>query len=210
MMPKYRTCLPYVMLLAAPCLAQPVSFNSPLIYPIGFSPLINIVVADVNGDGKPDLVASISTNYYQIMLGNGDGSFNPIPAVYIPNGVVCVAVSDFNGDGKPDLAISSDGSSGYRTVGILIGNGNGTFQPPQYSAVGMGPIYLVAGDFNHDGKSDLAVANYNSNSVSILLGKGNGTFQPARSYAAQTQPRSLAIADFNRDGNPDLAVGNYG
>ena len=69
---------------------------------------------------------------------------------------------------------------------------------------------MAVGDFNGDGKADLAVANYGSDNVSVLLGNGNGTFQAAVNYAAGTSPHSVAVGDFNGDGKADLAVANYG
>ena len=75
-------------------------------------------------------------------------------------------------------------------------------------AVGTNPHSVAVGDFNKDGKSDLAVANWNSNNVSILLGNGLGAFAAAVNYAVGTNPGSVAVGDFNRDGNPDLAVAN--
>jgi hypothetical protein len=96
---------------------------------------------------------------------------------------VFVAVGDFNGDGKPDLAVADDGydaSSATQENGavwVLLGNGDGTFQAPvRYSTV-THPQSVAVGDFNGDGKPDLAVANYIPGNVSLLLGNGNGTFQ---------------------------------
>ena len=71
-------------------------------------------------------------------------------------------------------------------------------------------LSVAVGDFNGDGKADLAVANYRSSNVSVLLGNGNGTFQAAVNYGAGTYPHSVAVGDFNGDGKPDLAVANYG
>jgi len=125
-----------------------------------------------------------------------------------------VAVGDFNADGRPDLALASFSSAGG-TVSILLGNGgaNVTFQAPVNYAVGANPTSVAVGDFNADGRSDLAVANSPnavgfSNNVSILLANANGTFLPAVNYAAGDRPRSIAVGDFNADGQPDLAVVN--
>ena len=118
-----------------------------------------------------------------------------------------LAARDFNGDGNLDLAVAN---SGHNTVSILLGNGDGTFQPRMTFATGQNPRWLTGGDFNGDGKLDLAVANFTDNTVSILLGNGDGTFQPQTTLALGTAPISLLTADFNRDGNLDLAVANSG
>src|SRR2546425_3741899 len=75
-------------------------------------------------------------------------------------------------------------------------------------AVGSSPISVAVADFNGDGISDLAVANFNSNTVSILLGNGDSTFQAARSYPAGNQPISVSVGDFNGDGHLDVVVAN--
>jgi hypothetical protein len=116
-----------------------------------------------------------------------------------------MVAGDFNGDGHLDLATAAYGQN---AVFILLGNGDGTFQPAKQFAVGQTPYNLVAGDFNGDGRLDLAVANESSNDVSILLGNGDGTFQPARKFAVGVRPTSVAVGDFNGDGKADLAVAN--
>jgi hypothetical protein len=120
-----------------------------------------------------------------------------------------LAVADFNGDGKPDAAVPYNATPG--AVSIVLGNGDGTFQPQKTYPTGSLPYFVVAADLNHDGKVDLAVTNTDDNTVSVLLGNGDGTFQPHVDYAVgplgDTQ-NSVAVADFNRDGNPDLAVCN--
>src|SRR5437016_1076340 len=68
---------------------------------------------------------------------------------------------------------------------------------------GTTPVSVAVGDFNGDGKPDLAVANYHSDNVAVLLGKGDGTFQPAANYNAGANPQSVAVGDFNGDGKLD-------
>src|SRR3989454_1099942 len=118
-----------------------------------------------------------------------------------------VAVGDFNGDGKRDLAVANYNSS---TVSVLLGNGNGTFQPAVTLAVGANPLAVAVGDFNRDGKLDLVVANAGAVTVSVLRGDGGGNFQAAQNFATGIRPWSVAVADFNGDGRPDLAVANFG
>jgi len=93
---------------------------------------------------------------------------------------------------------------------VLLGNGDGTFQPPRNFAVGRNPRSVVVGDFDRDGTPDIAVANDGTNNVSVLLGNGDGTFQPARNFAAGRNPYALAVGNFNGDGIADLVVANSG
>ncbi|MBZ5616670.1 MAG: FG-GAP-like repeat-containing protein [Acidobacteriia bacterium] len=121
-----------------------------------------------------------------------------------------VAVGDFNQDGHPDLAVTNSDAGTSNGVSVLLGNGDGTFQPHVDYATGTRPTSVVAADFNRDGKLDLAVTNGSADSVSVLLGKGDGTFQPHVDYATDLNPQWLAVADFNADGYLDIATANYG
>jgi hypothetical protein len=125
-----------------------------------------------------------------------------------------VAVGDFNNDGIPDLAVADEGLNPVGGVSILLGNGNGTFQPAVNYAGGAQLVSVAVGDFNGDGLLDLAVVEGaqtgGSPGVSVLLGNGNGTFQAARTFNAGTIPVSVAVGDFTGDGRLDLAVANAG
>ncbi len=163
----------------------------------------SVAVADVNADGRQDVI-TVENNYGSfalVLLGNGDGTLQP--AVSFPTGAAfsghdSIAVADFNGDGKPDLASGNDGGS----VSILAGNGNGTFGAAQsfFAGGGAGRSLAVA-DFNGDGKPDLATR------YSFLLGNGDGTLRPPPQYRTGSGV-AVAAADFNGDGRPDLAVVN--
>ncbi len=122
------------------------------------------------------------------------------------NGPVGLVAADFNGDGKTDVAVADEGGN---TLSVLLGNGDGTFQPHTVYATGGGPTNLVVGDFNADGKLDLAVTNLNDGTVSILLGNGDGTFRAQVPYTTGTEADGIVTGDFNGDGILDLAVTNY-
>lgn len=140
-----------------------------------------------------------ANNYYGANFGDGIAG----PAAGIEP--FSVASADFNADGNADLAVANSGDG---TVGIFLGNGDGTFQKQVAYAAGSGPFAVAVGDFNNDGRADLAVTNFSANTVSILLGNGDGTFQPQRTYATGARPGAIAVADFNGDGQLDLAIAN--
>jgi hypothetical protein len=182
-----------------------------------------VVVSDVNGDGKPDLMVSTQGGV-SVSLGNGDGTFQP--GVLYESGVywsVGVTVADLNGDNKMDIILANQCTEycptweGEGSVSILLGNGDGTFQPAAtYDVAAFYAGTVVAIDVNGDRKQDLVVTtclpnNCSWGSASVLLGKGDGTFQPAVTYAiAYVGTYSgLAVADINEDGKLDVVVPGY-
>jgi hypothetical protein len=173
----------------------------------------SVAAGNFNADGKLDLaVVNQGSGTVTILMGNGDGSFqvgSTYPAGSNPRRVI---VGDFNGDKIADLAIVDSGAApGTSGVSVLLGNGDGTFQAARFTAAGTTSLSLAMGDFDRDGKVDLAVANTGSDDVSVLLGNGNGTFQPAVNYSLNqpgisVSPTSVTVADFDMDGKLDLAV----
>jgi uncharacterized protein (DUF2141 family) len=183
---------------------------------------VSIAIVDVNGDHKPDLVvANGGSNSISVLLGNGDGTFQPAVAYgsgdFFP---VSVAVADLNGDGKLDVVVANecgpvdcDGS-----VGVLLGNGDGTFRPVvTYSSGGSYGLSVEVADVNGDGRPDLLVANGcfsfslcgTKGAVAVLLGNGDGTFQAATEYlSGGAYPYSLQLADLNGDGKLDAVAAN--
>jgi hypothetical protein len=185
-----------------------------------------VKVADVNGDGIPDLLvanACSGTNNVHtckakgslgVLLGMGKGKFQ-IAQSYPVNetGSYSLAVGDFNGDGKLDAVETSFCSTngctgGHGTVGMFLGNGDGTFQPVVNYFTGGAASAVAVADLNGDGKLDVVVANGGSSSVSVLSGNGDGTLQPPTFYSFSGFGTSITVADVNEDGKLDLIVGN--
>jgi len=171
-------------------------------YPSGYG---SVYLADYTGDGEPDVVTT-APNVIAVLPGNGDGTFQAPITTPISQYGYWMVPGDFNNDGKQDVALVFPNSSGPGMVGVFLGNGDGTFQQPIASTVGLKPEYLTAADFNHDGNLDLAVTNYDANTVSILLGNGDGTFQTHHDYPTPQMPYVVMAADLNLDGIPDLVV----
>jgi hypothetical protein len=174
------------------------------------SHVLSIAAGDFNGDGHVDLaVASAGQNIVSLSLGAGDGTFQPLGPVrtVVQTQAHPVVAGDFNGDGYLDLAVVNYFADS--TVSVLLGIGDGTFQPRLTFVAGNFPGSIVAGDFNGDGRLDLAVANSGDDTLSVLLGDGDGSFQPAVSDDVGSDPMSLVAGDFNGDGRVDLAVANY-
>ncbi len=148
-------------------------FSQPAGSPVGAGSFpYSVAVGDFNSDDKPDLaVANFSSGNVTILLGDGNGGFSQPAGSPVGAGVgpQSVAVGDFDGDGRPDLAVANDTTLG--TVTILLGDGSGGFSQPTGSPVSAGsaPVSVTVGDFNSDGKPDLAVANFDSGNVTILL-----------------------------------------
>jgi hypothetical protein len=189
------------------------SFAAPVAYPLGTYP-DDVLAADFTGDGRLDL--AVVANGLKVLVGNGDGTFQPPVSSAVPV-TTGFAAADFNLDGKLDLATRGPQTGGLDTAHVLLNNGDGTFTDAgvvftenQVSEVGVG-------DLNADGKSDLLVVwnaygdpdNYILPTyVAVLLGNGDGTFgSPTSYYLNDLGGGLIASHDFNEDGHPDVAAG---
>jgi predicted nucleotidyltransferase len=181
----------------------------------------SVAVGDVNGDGKPDLVvANRSSNTVSVLLnttapGATTPSFADQQTFATGSSPQSVAVGDVNGDGKLDLVVANRSSN---TVSVLLnttapGATTPSFATQQTFATGSTPFSAAVGDVNGDGRPDIVVANYGSNTVSVLLnttapGATTPSFAAQQTFPAGTRPDAVALGDVNGDGKPDIVVAN--
>lgn len=168
----------------------------------------SVVARDVNGDLKVDVVATSSTGL-EVILGNGNGTFQAAVAFLAGTAAMSAGAADFDSDGKLDLFALNTGTNNLSVLLNAGGTGTGLFATPKIVASGGNtPLSVITMDLDGDGRPDLATANSLSNDVSLLIGNGNGTFAAIPPMAVGTGPRSVASADINVDGSPDLVSSN--
>ena len=178
-----------------------------------------IISADFNGDGLPDL-ALVDTGVnrigqaVEILLGTNNGGFGPAKAFPTGTQPEGLTATDFNHDGHLDLVVTNFGTfpTDRGGVSLLLGNGDGSFQAPANFAAGDFPVGIASGDFNGDGNPDVVVADFGTSAgvagVTLLLGNGNNGFAPAQTvvtFPQFTVFTNILSGDFNNDGKQDIA-----
>ena len=198
------------------------TFQTPVSYSVA-SGALGVAVGDLNRDGKLDLAVTTwcyictSNDSVSILLGNGDGTFQPhvdYPVDIEPDGI---SVSDFNGDGKLDLAVANDCGTdmycqgGPGTVSILLGNGDGTFQPQRDYTVDEPLGRTAVADFNGDGKRDIVVSGPYDYAVTLMSGNGDGTFQTREFSTGSHQAAGVVAGQFNSGGftSADMVLADW-
>ena len=206
-------------------------FSSSPIKITGFSGGLQVAPSyyDVNGDGLADMVVGYPgytdpngrdsyPGVFAVWLGDGKANFTNTTLMYLPDGQGgSIVEGDFNKDGKLDFAFVNAGTpdEGQSTLTIFLNMGGGTFQVGEHDVLsGTYPLQIVAGDFNGDGKLDLAWgdgipqgSSGNFYPIHYRYGQGDGTFGADRTYIVEGRPFGMAAADLNHDGKADLVVG---
>ncbi len=188
------------------------TFQSPLTVTLQGVPT-GVAIADLNHDGVLDFV--VTNQQFEgggvwVFLGHPGGTYAKPVFYQTGNFPPAVSIGDVNGDGIPDLMVL--GQQYHREIPslfVLLGKGDGTFSPAQSFAEGTSPVAMATGDFNGDGRLDIAIADPGSAQLLMLWGNGDGTFAPPVTLANCNGARSVITGDFNKDGSPDLAVACY-
>tara|TARA_R110002072_G_scaffold303129_1_gene494988 strand:+ start:11758 stop:20241 length:8484 start_codon:yes stop_codon:yes gene_type:complete len=183
-----------------------------------FSRTQSVRHGDVNRDGFLDLITTNEFNYVEVLLGNGNGTFQTGIEVPMGEDAEMALLEDLTGDGILDLVTVNRFSN---DVSIRVGTSDGgdLFGPETRIPVEFDPVMLVAGDWNSDGLLDIAVANRGDlvqfpgggdGSISLILNRGNGVFQSASPdrVLADDAPTTIQIADLNNDGRPEIISAN--
>lgn len=194
---------------------QIVSFGAPTGYPSG-GPPYRLALADLDGDGRLDILATTGTTDgtemlegVSVLLNQGGGTFTA-PRVYEMSAVLTsnIAAGDLNGDGKPDVVVTVGHEKPASFADVLLNNGDGTLAAPIHNDLPSSAGDVALADLDGDGDRDLVALT--GGGVTVLSNRGDGTFAPAVTYPAGIEPTALAVGDLDGDAKPDVAVVNYG
>jgi hypothetical protein len=180
------------------------SFGGATNYTAGSQQTNSVAIADLNADGKADMVATCMYNVL-VYFNNGNGVFGTPVSYTAGSDPIYVDIHDLNGDRNPDLVVANEGS---KNVSVLFNNGMGGFGTATNYTVGSNPYSLKVGDLNGDGTPDLSVVNHGTNNVSVLFNNGSGIFSSLTNYTSGASPQDIIMKDLNGDGKPDMAVSN--
>jgi hypothetical protein len=161
----------------------------------------DMVVADLTGNGKPDIITSDGS----VLLNQGNGTFGP--PVSFSSGGGAVGVADFNADGIPDIVTTSPGNN---SVSVVLGTGTGSFGAAQSYSTGAGTHPVGVAVANINGRADIVTSDSNTSTASVLVNNGDGTFAAPLTFSVGNSklPRPVAVADLNGDGKPDIITAN--
>ncbi len=180
-------------------------FSAPKHYPVNANSLENIAIADLNGDGRKDIITSSELSEELLILYGNRTGFSPAQPVPVGVDPHFFAVHDMNGDKRPDLVVDDPNPTGQ--VLVLLAKRHGFADPVAYPA-GASPQELAIGDLNGDGHPDVVTPNPADNAVSVLLGTKHGTLKAPRPHTTDS-PFRVVTGDFNGDGKLDVATSTY-